>query len=125
MIKISEHEMFNKKGILIDYDNKKEIFFTEEEAERLRIFLNNREVSLRNRILLNLDEKGISLRDLTKKLGAFIGDVNEELMRLELEDLISLEGKTINHWDLGRVQIPIYKAKIAGVGDNVFEELTE
>ena len=125
MISISEYEMFNKPGILVKYDDDKEIFFTEEEAEGLRIFLNNREVSLRDRILLNLNDDGITLRDLSNKLGVFIGDVNEELIRLEAEKLVSLSGKMIDHWDLGPIQIPLFKKKVAGTENNLFREPTE
>ena len=125
MISISEYEMFNKPGILIKYDNNKEIFFTEEEAVSLKIFLNNREVSLRDRILLNLNEDGITLRDLSNRLGVFIEDVNEELIRLEAEKLVSLSGKMIDHWDLGTIQIPLFKAKCIATDNNVFREPTE
>lgn len=125
LISISEYEMFNKPGILVKYDDDKEIFFTEEEAEVLRIFLNNREISLRDRILLNLNADGITLRDLSNKLGVFIGDVHEELMRLEAEKLVTLGGKMIDHWDLGPVQISLYMAKSIGTDNNVLREPIE
>lgn len=125
LMNISENDLSNKPGILIRNDKGEEFVFTEAEAEGLRIFLNNREVTLRDRILFNLNEDGVTLRDLSNRLGVFIGDVNEELMRLEAEKLISLGGKMIDHWDLGPVQIPLYKTKIPGTDNNVFREPTE
>lgn len=118
MIKVIDYNMFNKRGILIEYDNKKEIFFTEDEAEALREFLNQRKNSLETRILTAVENKKMSFGELVKELKVDKKVVESELMRLEFEELIGLDTKRVTHPDSGVVFVTVYKKKEIKKHDN-------
>ena len=111
MINITNYTLFGKDGILIKYDNDKNIFFTENEAEEIGDFLNKRENNLRNRILAVLETKNMSLGDLIKELNVDRDIINEELIKLENEDRICNEKKRVEHGDMGTLFISVFKKK--------------
>ena len=111
MIEISDCRLFGKDGILLKHDGKKEIFFTNAEAGKLRDFLNERKANLRSRILTILESKKVTLGYLTKELNIDKDIINEELMSLEFEGRIGLEGKNVDHWDVDTVMITVFKEK--------------
>jgi len=118
MIKVIDYNMFNKRGILVEYDNKKEIFFTEDEAETLREFLNQRKNSLETRILTAVENKKMSFGELVKELKVNKKVLESELMKLEFEELIGLESKRVTDPDLGIISVTVYKKKEIKNHDN-------
>ena len=111
MIDITDHTLFGKDGILIEYDDDKDIFFTDNEAEKIRDFLNERKSNLRNRILTILESEKVTLGDLIKELNVDRDIIDEELMKLEDEGIICKEGKRVERWGIGNVFIPLFKKK--------------
>lgn len=109
MIKLTDYKLFDKKGILIEYDTDKEIFFTEEEAEKIKTFLNNR--GIENRILKILDVENDTIGEITMKLGTDVGIVRNEVLRLENEGRVSVTNKKrkVQDKDMGLIFVPIYK----------------
>ena len=110
--------MFNKRGILVEYDNENEIFFTEDESEVIRNFLNRRKNSLETRILTALENKKMTFGELVKELKVNKKVVESELMRLEFEELIGLDTKRVTHPDLGTIFVTVYKKKEIKNHDN-------
>ena len=111
MINISDHTLFDKDGILIEYDGDKDIFFTESEAEKLRNFLNERRTYLRNRILDALKVKEMTLGELSSNLNVNGDIVNRELLMLEFNNKMCVEDKEVDDPHLGIIYVPIYKRK--------------
>ena len=110
MIEISDHRRFSEDGILISFEGNK-IFFADKETEKIRNFLNERKSNLRNRILTILESKKVTLGDLIKELNVDRDTINGELMELEFEGRMGIEGKRVDHWDMGTVFVPLFKKK--------------
>ena len=111
MIDITNHTLFNKDGILIEYDDDKDIFFTDNEAEKIRDFLNERKSNLRNRILDALNIKKMTLEELSNNLNVDRDNMDRELISLKSDDKICVENKEVDDPDLGLIFIPLFKKK--------------
>lgn len=109
MIEIIDYKLFNNKGILIKYDTDKDIFFTEEEMEKIRTFLNNRGIG--NRILKTLEDEDSTIEEIAMKLGLNVRNIRNEVIRLidEGQVLVTNENRAVHHQDFGLIFLPIYK----------------
>lgn len=113
MIGIKNHKLFNKRGILIEYDGNKEIFFTDEEAEIIGAFLVNRgfvDHILQNRILKEMENEDSTIEEMSMRFGIGITRMKNEFHKLEKEGRITKTGEKqlIKHRVLGSVSLPVY-----------------
>jgi len=114
MFEIKESNNIELGGVLINTHNKMPVFFSEDEAEHVRRFLNDRTVGIRKQILLVLEDLGnLTLGEIVSCVNFSILSVEKELAAMEMERLVIQEGaKVVEHWDVGEVEIPVWRLVI-------------
>lgn len=114
MFEIKESGDRELAGVIINTHTKLPIFFTEDEAEYIRRFLNNRTVGIRKQILFALEDLGnLTLGEIVSCVNFSILSVEKELAAMEMDRLVIQEGtKVVEHWDVGEVKIPVWRLVI-------------
>lgn len=109
---INEHQLNNKDGILITYENGKTVFFTNKETEKIKRFLVKRNIGLRANILNSLHSGRKTLGDLTKELGIDYEIIDQEVAALEFEGIVEINSTVkVEHPDLGTMFAPYVQLK--------------